>query len=99
MRFLAALPASFSGGHRKQGRRSADIWDLLMRVNQRRALDGLFAFLAWDPTSSRFIAEPTTVDWDEVAAPHGQFQPRPTVPRPLPPMTLRDLLTRDDRRT
>ncbi len=92
--FIAALPASFSEGHRQEGKRSARIWDLLMRVNQRRALGGLFSFLAWDPTSSRFVAEPSELDLDLVDA----VEPPPVAPRPPPPMTLRELFARDDRR-
>lgn len=92
--FLAALPSSFSEGHRQEGRRSARIWDLLMRVNQRRALGGLFSFLAWDPTSSRFVAEPSEFDLGLV----DPVEPPPAAPRPPPPMTLRELFARDDRR-
>jgi hypothetical protein len=99
--FLAVLPAGFSAGHRRKARDSAEIWHLLIRVNQRRALDGLFGFLAWDPTSSRFSAEPSDVDWGEEApaAAHQPVEPSSTAPRPPPPMTLRELLARDDRRT
>ena len=91
---LAALPSSFSEGHRQEGKRSARIWDLLMRVNQRRALGGLFSFLAWDPTSSRFVAEPSELEVDLVDA----VEPPPVASRPPPPMTLRELFARDDRR-
>lgn len=93
--FLAALPSSFSAGHRDIGARNAQVWDLLMRVNRRRALQALVAFLAWDPTRRRFIAEPTAYDWDaevDVSSP-----PEPPVVAPLAPRTLRELLARDDR--
>ena len=65
-----------------------------MRVNQRHALSGLLSFLAWDPTSSRFVAEPSELELDLVAV-----EPPPVALRPPPPMTLRELFARDDRRT
>ena len=96
--FLAALPSSFSAGHRDIGARNAQVWELLMRVNRRRALQALFAFLAWDPTRNRFIAEPTAYNWDSDGEASSAPEPAaPVVVEPLAPRTLRELLARDDK--
>ena len=98
VQFLAALPASFSGGHRAIGARNARVWDLLMRINRRRALQALVAFIAWDPTRSRFIAEPTEYDWDaEFDESEPAVPPTPPVVAPVAPRTLSELLARADR--
>jgi DNA invertase Pin-like site-specific DNA recombinase len=93
--YLATLPASFSSGHRSLGKRNAGIWHLLTHTNQRGALEALFTFLAWDPTTGRFVAEATNFDWDA----HGHAEPPPSPPRPPPPMTFRELLAQLNGRT
>jgi hypothetical protein len=69
-----------------------------MRINRRRALQALVAFIAWDPTRSRFIAEPTEYDWDaEFDESEPALPPTPPVVAPLAPRTLSELLARENR--